>query len=79
LASLAFIKVAQQSAHLTCGSLRDLHLTCGILFAIETLEMIEGDLPSRSRKLVKEWGLQYKNELLNMWQNNEFKKLPGLE
>jgi len=41
--------------------------------------MIEGDLPSRSQKLVKEWGLQYKNELLNMWQNNEFKKLPGLE
>ena len=24
------------------------------VFAIETLEMIEGDLPSRSRKLVKE-------------------------
>jgi hypothetical protein len=49
------------------------------VFAIETLEMIEGDLPSRSQKLVKEWGAQYKNELLSMWQNNEFKKLPGLE
>jgi hypothetical protein len=41
--------------------------------------MIEGDLPSRSQKLVKEWGAQYKNELLSMWQNNEFKQLPGLE
>jgi hypothetical protein len=49
------------------------------VFAIETLEMIEGDLPSRSQKLVKEWGVQYKNELLSMWQNNEFKQLPGLE
>ena len=49
------------------------------VFAIETLEMIEGDLPSRSQKLVQEWGVQYKTELLNMWQNNEFKQLPGLE
>jgi hypothetical protein len=49
------------------------------VFAIETLEMIEGDLPPRSQKLVKEWGAQYQNELLHMWQNNEFKQLPGLE
>jgi hypothetical protein len=49
------------------------------VFAIETLEMIEGDLPSRSQKLVKEWGKQYQSELLRMWQNNEFKQLPGLE
>ena len=49
------------------------------VFAIETLEMIEGDLPARSRKLVKEWALLYQSELLRMWQNNEFKQLPGLE
>ena len=49
------------------------------VFAIDTLEMIEGDLPIRSQKLVKEWGTQYQNELLRMWQNNEFKQLPGLE
>ena len=49
------------------------------VFAIETLEMIEGDLPSRSQKLVKEWASLYKDELLRMWQNNEFKQLPGLE
>jgi hypothetical protein len=49
------------------------------VFAIETLEMIEGDLPVRSRKLVKEWAEMYKNELLRMWQTNEFKQLPGLE
>ena len=49
------------------------------VFAIETLEMIEGDLPTRSRKLVKEWAALYQDELLHMWQNNEFKQLPGLE
>lgn len=49
------------------------------VFAIETLEMVEGDLPSRSQKLVKEQGAQYQVELLRMWQNNEFKQLPGLE
>jgi len=49
------------------------------IFAIETLEMIEGDLPSRSQKLVIEWGTLYQSELLHMWQNNEFKQLPGLE
>ncbi len=49
------------------------------VFAIETLEMIEGDLSLRSQKLVKEWGTQYQSELLRMWQNNEFKQLPGLE
>ena len=41
--------------------------------------MIEGDLPSRSQKLVKEWGVQYQSELMHMWQKNEIKQLPGLE
>ena len=49
------------------------------VFAIDTLEMIEGDLPIRSQKLIKEWGMLYQSELLRMWQNNEFKQLPGLE
>lgn len=49
------------------------------VFSIETLEMLEGDLPNRSQKLVREWATQYQNELLRMWQNNEFKRLPGLE
>jgi len=36
------------------------------VFAIETLEMIEGDLPARSQRLVTEWGALYQNELLKM-------------
>lgn len=49
------------------------------VFDIQTLEMIEGDLPIRSQKLVREWASQYQQELLHMWQSNEFKQLPGLE
>jgi hypothetical protein len=49
------------------------------VYDIQTLEMIEGDLPVRAQKLIKEWGAQYQQELLGMWNSNEFKKLPGLE
>jgi len=47
--------------------------------AIETLAMLEGDLPIRAERLVREWGAQHQRELLEMWNTNEFKRLPGLE
>jgi len=49
------------------------------VFEIESLEMIEGDLPNRAQRMVKEWAEMYKNDLLEMWKTQEFKKLPGLE
>lgn len=49
------------------------------VFNIQTLEMLEGDLPMRAQRLVTEWGMQYQQELLRMWSSNEFKRLPGLE
>ena len=49
------------------------------VFDIQSLEMIEGDLPLRSQALVKEWGVQYQQELLQMWRQNDFRRLPGLE
>lgn len=49
------------------------------LFNIETLEMIEGDLPNRAKKLVLEWATTYKGELQYMWETQEFHKLPPLE
>ena len=49
------------------------------VFEIETLEMIEGDLPQRAQKLVKEWAAGYQQELINMWKTQDFKNLPGLE
>ncbi len=49
------------------------------LFNIDTLEMIEGDLPNRARKLVIEWATIHKEEIKNMWDKQEFHKLPPLE
>jgi len=49
------------------------------VFEIETLEMIEGDLPSRARKLVTEWAHIYRDELHQMWETQEFRVLPGLD
>lgn len=49
------------------------------VFALNTLELIEGDLPKRAVKLVKEWEEEYKDELIKMWETKEFKKLPGLK
>ena len=49
------------------------------LFAIDSLEVIEGDLPKRAERLVKEWGERYHKELLTMWDTQEFIQLPGLE
>lgn len=36
------------------------------VFDIQTLEMVEGDLPVRAQSLVREWGAQYQQELLRM-------------
>ena len=49
------------------------------VFEIESLKMIEGDLPNRAQRMVKEWAEFYRNDLLEMWKTQEFKKLPGLE
>ncbi|MEQ6359504.1 DUF4160 domain-containing protein [Thermoanaerobacter thermohydrosulfuricus] len=49
------------------------------MFDINTLEMIEGDLPKRAKELVTEWANRYQHELLNMWETQKFQKLPGLE
>jgi hypothetical protein len=48
------------------------------LVSIESLEIIEGDLPSRAQKLVLEWATLYQQDLLQMWNNQEFRKLPPL-
>ena len=48
------------------------------LFNIETVEMIEGDLPNRASKMVVEWATRYQTELLEIWQTQQFNKLPPL-
>jgi hypothetical protein len=49
------------------------------VFNIETLEMIEGDLPRRAQKLIREWARSYQSDLLDMWNTQQFRKLPKLE
>lgn len=49
------------------------------LFSIESLEIIEGDLPSRAQKLVLEWATLYQQDLLQMWNAQEFRKLSPLK
>jgi hypothetical protein len=46
---------------------------------IKTLEMIEGDLPNRALSMAKEWTKEHQDELLNIWNTQEFKKLPPLK
>lgn len=45
---------------------------------IATGAVLEGDLPNRALSLVKEWLKINKIELLNMWNTQNFKKLPPL-
>jgi hypothetical protein len=52
---------------------------CNGVFDIEKLEMIEGDLPNRAQKMITEWANLYKKDLLEMWETQNFKNLPGLE
>ena len=46
---------------------------------IRTLEMLEGDLPAKALAMVREWTEQHRDELLEMWKSQEFRKLPPLE
>jgi hypothetical protein len=49
------------------------------LISLENGEMIEGDLPVKAYRLVKEWYETHKGELLDMWNSQQLKKLPPLE
>ena len=48
-------------------------------FYIRNGEIYEGDFPKRAQKMVKEFVLKYKTELLNMWNTGQYEKLEGLE
>lgn len=45
---------------------------------IKTGEIIEGDLPSRALKLVQEWLKVHQNEVLNIWNTQQFESIPPL-
>jgi len=49
------------------------------VFDIGTLDMMEGDLPVRAQRLVREWAERYQSDLREMWKSQQFRRLPGLE
>lgn len=49
------------------------------LIDITTLQMIEGDLSSRSLGMILEWASLNQTALLEMWNSKQFQTLPGLE
>lgn len=48
-------------------------------FLISTGELEDGAFPVKAKQLVKEFILQHKTELFEMWNTQVFKKLPPLE
>ena len=48
-------------------------------FNIQTMEMIQGDLPDRAQKMVREWIDEHRDELQTMWDNQQIWELPPLK
>ena len=46
---------------------------------IQTLEMIEGDLPPKALALAREWAAEHRAELLKIWTTQRFAQIPPLE
>lgn len=49
------------------------------VFDIQTLEMIDGDLPNKAQELVKEWLNTNKVSLVEMWRSQKISKLQPLQ
>jgi hypothetical protein len=49
------------------------------VFDVQTLEMIEGDLPARAVKMVKDWARKYNRDIIEMWKTQKYRQLPSLE
>lgn len=45
------------------------------IFEISTLTMVEGDLPTKTQKDVKNWAEHHQQALKNMWDTQEIIKL----
>lgn len=46
---------------------------------IQTGNMLEGDLPNRTLRLVQEWIELHRNELLEIWKSQQFLAIPPLD
>ena len=48
-------------------------------FLIKTGELMEGEFPKKAQALVKEFVEHYRKELEEMWETEQYKKLPPLK
>ena len=46
---------------------------------LKTLTVLEGDLPGKALSMALEWTKLHQKELLEMWDTQQFKKLPPLK
>ena len=49
------------------------------MFDLDTLDMIEGDLPQKALAMVQEWGKGHRAELLEIWNTQKFREIAPLE
>ncbi|MCR4724191.1 MAG: DUF4160 domain-containing protein [Clostridia bacterium] len=47
-------------------------------FSITTGEPLDGGFPPKAKALVREFILQYQDELLEMWETGQYRRLPPL-
>ena len=52
---------------------------CIGMFSLADGEMFEGDIPTKEQKLIKSFVLKYGEELLKMWETQNFSTLEPLE
>ena len=48
-------------------------------FLIETGEKMDGEFPLKAESMVKEFILRYQRELEEMWETENYRKLPPLD
>ena len=48
-------------------------------FDIRTGELLDGELPPKATSLIMEWHKLHKDELLEIWNTQNFKKIEPLE
>jgi len=48
------------------------------VMAIQTLNVLDGQLPARVRGLVEEWAEQHQAEMLTMWESKDFHRIEPL-
>lgn len=49
-----------------------------VIISVETLEVLEGKLPIRALKIVKEWMSLHRSELIEIWNTQKFRKIEPL-